>query len=135
MVGPVRWSVRQYQLDHPVAQSPDAVAFPLTTAEVAGINEDRASELVSRIIPRAGSIEDKHLGDELDVALDWAIGDHLSLSRVLAVFAPGKGAEQFLGDDETWVAGMQVMPPTGKELGVGDIQHIEPPRRPPEPRP
>ena len=61
---------------------------------------------MSRLLPIAGSIEHKNLGDEIDLAADWEINDHLALSLVLAVFEPGKGARDFFGDDQTWLGFM-----------------------------
>jgi hypothetical protein len=68
--------------------------------------EDLASELVTRLAPRAGDIEHRDLGDEVDLAVDWEVGEHLSLSTVLAIFEPGKGAEDFFEGDATWLGFM-----------------------------
>jgi Alginate export len=50
-----------------------------------------ASELVSRLVPRAGNVSDRHLGDEVDLAADLEVNEHLALAAVVAVFVPGAG--------------------------------------------
>ena len=45
-------------------------------------------------------------GDEFDVAVEWAIDDHLYLIGVMAVLSPGDAAKQYTGDDKDWVYNM-----------------------------
>jgi hypothetical protein len=70
--------------------------------------DDLASELVSRFAPILGEIAHREVGDEVDLAVDWEVGEHVAFSAALAAFVPAKGAEDFFGDDETWL-GFQIV--------------------------
>jgi hypothetical protein len=52
--------------------------------------------------PRAAAITDKDLSHEVDLVVDWAVNDHLSVSFVAAVLVPLKGGEEFFGRDDAW---------------------------------
>lgn len=52
--------------------------------------------------PRGALIRDKSLAQEIDLAVDWQLGEHLALSVVGAVLVPFAGAKDFFGDDRVW---------------------------------
>jgi len=56
--------------------------------------------------PRVVAIGDKDLSHELNLIVDWAIGEYLSTSIVGAMLVPEDGAEDFFGNDEIWTSFM-----------------------------
>jgi hypothetical protein len=47
-------------------------------------------------------IDAKHLGDEVDLAVEWTLNEWLSLSAVGAVLFPGAAARKGAGNDADW---------------------------------
>ncbi len=45
-------------------------------------------------------------GDEIDLAADWVVGDHLFVNGVFGVLFPGQAAIDWTGGDEDWIYGM-----------------------------
>jgi hypothetical protein len=69
--------------------------------------DELATELQARLFdPRVLEIRDKHLGHEVDLAVDWEMNDHLTWSAVLGVLVPGDGLEQAARGDSVWTHGM-----------------------------
>jgi len=65
--------------------------------------DEFATALTPRLFdPRVADIRDKDIGQELDLAVDWEMNDHLSWSAVFGVLFPGKGLEQGIGGDSIW---------------------------------
>ncbi|MBW2281528.1 MAG: alginate export family protein [Deltaproteobacteria bacterium] len=68
--------------------------------------DERPTAIASRTEPRLAAVRSKHLGDEIDLVVDWAVRDWLSVSAVTAVAFPGDAAKEFAGDDADWVSAM-----------------------------
>jgi hypothetical protein len=51
---------------------------------------------------RLSGIDSKHVGDEIDLAVDWTVNDWLSLSTVGAVLFPGAALREGAGNDANW---------------------------------
>ena len=51
---------------------------------------------------RLTDVDSKHLGDELDLAVDWTVNSWLSLSSVGAVLFPGAALREGAGNDADW---------------------------------
>jgi hypothetical protein len=56
--------------------------------------------------PRIALIEDKDLGYEVDLTVDWAMNDHVLWSFVVAALFPGNGLEQATGGNSVWTHAM-----------------------------
>jgi hypothetical protein len=56
--------------------------------------------------PRIALIEDKDLGYEVDLTVDWAMNDHVLWSFVVAAMFPGNGLEQATGGNSVWTHAM-----------------------------
>jgi hypothetical protein len=68
-------------------------------------------EFATRLQPRIGDprvvlIRDKDLASELDVVVDWEVGEHLALTATFGALFPDRGIEQATRGDETWLHGM-----------------------------
>jgi hypothetical protein len=69
--------------------------------------DEFATEITPRLFdPRIVSIEDKDLGHEVDVIVDWAMNDHVTWSAVVAAAFPGNGLEQAIGGNSVWMHAM-----------------------------
>jgi hypothetical protein len=69
--------------------------------------DEFATEIQPRLFdPRVVSIEDKDLGYEADLSVDWAMNDHLTWSVVVAAMFPGNGLEQATGGNSVWTHAM-----------------------------
>jgi Alginate export len=69
--------------------------------------DEFATELQPRIgDPRVVLIHDKDLASELDVVVDWEVGEHLLLSAVFGTLFPSNGVKQATGGSATWTHGM-----------------------------
>jgi hypothetical protein len=66
--------------------------------------DERPTEIAARSEPRLAAVRSKHLGDEIDLTVDWSARDWLSLTAVAAVAFPGDAAEEFVGDDADWAS-------------------------------
>jgi hypothetical protein len=66
---------------------------------------ERQNEISSRppTSSRIGLIEDKRLGHEVNVAVDWSLTSYLSMSFVGAALFPSSGGRDFFADDDTWL--------------------------------
>jgi hypothetical protein len=65
--------------------------------------DELATEIQPRLFaPRVVRIQDKHLGYEVDLIVDWEMNDHLTWSAVCGTLVPGKGLEQAAGGDSVW---------------------------------
>jgi hypothetical protein len=65
--------------------------------------DELATDLTPRLFdPRAVNITDKNLGNEVDVTVDWKMGDHVSWSAVAGALFPAKGLEQGTGGHSVW---------------------------------
>jgi hypothetical protein len=49
-----------------------------------------------------GDVDSKHVGDEIDLAVDWTVNRWLSLSSVAAVLFPGAALREGAGNDANW---------------------------------
>jgi hypothetical protein len=66
--------------------------------------DDLAAELTPRLFdPRIVNITDKNLGNEVDLAVDWEMNEHLSWSAVAGALFPSRGLKQGAGGDDTWI--------------------------------
>jgi hypothetical protein len=69
--------------------------------------DDLATELTPRLFdPRIVNITDKNLGNEVDLTVDWKMGDHVSWSAVVGALFPSRGLKQGTGGDATWYHAM-----------------------------
>ena len=74
---------------------------------LAFVLDEFANELTPREFdPRLVDIEDKDLGYEADLSVDWAMNDHLTWSVVVAAMFPGNGLEQATGGNSVWTHAM-----------------------------
>jgi hypothetical protein len=64
--------------------------------------DERTTELSTPTGPLAADIRSKHMGDEIDLILDWKLNRYVSLSAVGAVAFPGDAAEDLTGEDSIW---------------------------------
>jgi hypothetical protein len=84
-----------------------AEGWTVNLVGLAFVLDEFATEIQPRLFdPRVVSINDKYLGYEADLAVDWALNDHLAFSFVLAALFPGKGLEQATGGDSVWMHAM-----------------------------
>ena len=69
--------------------------------------DEFGNELTPRLFdPRVVAIEDKDLGHEVDLTVDWAMNDHLAWSFVVATMFPGNGLEEATGGNSVWTHAM-----------------------------
>jgi hypothetical protein len=69
--------------------------------------DEFATELQPRIgDPRVILIRDKDLASELDLIVDWEVGQHLLVTAAFGALFPNRGIEQATRGDETWLHGM-----------------------------
>jgi hypothetical protein len=61
----------------------------------------RLDERVTAVVG-SSDVRSKHLGDEIDLTVDWAVREWLWLSCVSAIAFPGEAAEEFVSDDADW---------------------------------
>jgi hypothetical protein len=74
---------------------------------LAFVVDEYGNELTPRLFdPRIVLIEDKDLGYEVDLTVDWAMNDHLLWSFVVATMFPGNGLEQATGGNSVWTHAM-----------------------------
>jgi hypothetical protein len=84
-----------------------AASWTVGLVYLALVLDEFATDLQPRIgDPRVVLIEDKDLGHEVDLTVDWATNDHLTWSIVLASLFPGNGLEQAVGGDCVWMHAM-----------------------------
>jgi Alginate export len=50
----------------------------------------------------AYGLTEDHVGEEIDLALDWQVNNNIFLSFVVGWLTPGDGGEQLTGGDEDW---------------------------------
>jgi hypothetical protein len=74
---------------------------------LAFVLDELATGLVPRLFaPRVAAIEDRDLGHEVDLAVDWEMSDHVTWSLVVAALFPGNGLEQATGGNSVWTHAM-----------------------------
>jgi hypothetical protein len=56
--------------------------------------------------PRVVLIRDKDLASEVDLVVDWEVGEHLLLTAALGALIPSRGIEQATRGNQTWLHGM-----------------------------
>jgi hypothetical protein len=84
-----------------------AEGWTVSVMGMAFVLDEFATELQPRIgDPRVVLIEDKDLGYEADLVVDWAMNEHLSWSFVAAALFPGNGLEQATGGNSVWTHAM-----------------------------
>ena len=84
-----------------------AEAWTVNLFYFAFVLDEFANELTPRLFdPRIVDIEDKDLGHEVDLTVDWAMNDHLAWSFVVAAMFPGNGVEQATGGNSVWTHAM-----------------------------
>jgi hypothetical protein len=66
--------------------------------------DERPTAIAARTQPRLADVRDKHLGDEIDLTIDWSVRRWLTLSVVTAIAFPGDGAKEFVDDDSDWAS-------------------------------
>lgn len=84
-----------------------AESWTVSVVGLAFVLDEFATELQPRIgDPRVVAIEDKDLGYEADLTVDWAMNEHLTWSVVLAALFPGNGLEDATGGNSVWMHAM-----------------------------
>jgi hypothetical protein len=84
-----------------------AEAWTVNLVYLAFVLDEFATEITPRLFdPRIVSIEDKDLGHEVDLTVDWAMNDHVTWSAVVAAAFPGNGLEQATGGNSVWMHAM-----------------------------
>jgi hypothetical protein len=74
---------------------------------LAFVLDEFATELQPRLFdPRLVSVEDKDLGHEVDLTVDWTMTEHVTWSFVVAALFPGNGLEQAAGGNGVWTHAM-----------------------------
>ena len=69
--------------------------------------DEFATQLQPRIgDPRVVLIRDKDLASELDLIVDWEVGEHLLLTAAFGALFPSRGIEQATRGSATWTHGM-----------------------------
>ena len=63
---------------------------------------ERTDTIESQVGTRLTDVDSKHIGDELDLAVDWTVNSWLSLSSVGAVLFPGAALREGAGNDADW---------------------------------
>jgi hypothetical protein len=63
---------------------------------------ERTDSIESQVGTRLTDVDSKHLGDELDLAVDWTVNSWLSLTSVGAVLFPGAALREGAGNDADW---------------------------------
>jgi hypothetical protein len=88
-------------------RSEPAEGWTVNLVGLAFVLDEFANELTPRQFdPRVVLIEDKDLGYEADVSVDWAMNDHLTWSVVVAALFPGNGLEDATGGNSVWTHAM-----------------------------
>jgi hypothetical protein len=81
--------------------------FTVNLIRLVFVLDEFATDLQPRLFdPRVVNIRDKDLAEEVDLIVDWSMGDHLIWSAVLGVLFPSNGIEQAVGGSAVWTHAM-----------------------------